>query len=133
MDLGKNYLEKLDLGKIEQAYKDGLAIREKLTDSNPKFIKSVLDKIASYYMSIPTMRKGEEYYEKGNLQLNYGREKTKDFILTEASWWWGSYDYWSVKIDSIGISITFKPEHRSQEQLVYISWSMYCELTSLFD
>ena len=33
MDLRKN-----DLGKIEQAYKDGLAIREKLTDSTPKFI-----------------------------------------------------------------------------------------------
>ena len=128
MDLRKN-----DLGKIEQAYKDGLAIREKLTDSTPKFIKSVLDKIARHYMSIPTMRKGEEYYVQGNLQLNYGKEKTKDFILTEATWSWGCYDYWTVKIDSIGISITFKPEHRSQEELVYISWSMYCELTSLFD
>lgn len=77
MDLRKN-----DLEKIAQAYKDGLAIREKLTDSNPKFIKGGLDKIASHYMSIPTMRKGED---------------------------------------------------RCQEQLVYISLSMYCELTSLFD
>jgi hypothetical protein len=123
----------IDLDKLEQAYKDGLAIREKLTDSTPKFIKGVLDKIVSHYRGIPKMRKGEEYYDQGNLQLNYGREKTKDFILTEATWSWGSYDYWTVKIDSIGISITFKPEHGSQEELIYISWSMYNELTSLFD
>ena len=122
----------VDLEKIEQAYKDGLAIREKLTDSTPKFIKGVLDKIASHYMSIPTMRKGEEYYNQGNLQLNYGKEN-KDFILTEATWSWGCYDYWTVKIDSIGISITFKPEHGSQEELLYISWSMYCQLAGLFD
>lgn len=123
----------IDLNQIEQAYKDGLAIREKLTDSTPKFIKGVLDKIVNHYRGIPKMQKGDEYYDQGNLQLNYGREKTKDFILTEATWSWGSYDYWTVKINSIGISITFKPEHGSQEELVYISWSMYCELTSLFD
>lgn len=132
MDLGKIDLGN-NLGKVEQAYKDGLAIRENLTDRTPKLIKGILDNIASYYMNIPTMRKGEEYYNQGNLQLNYGREKTKDFILTEASWSWGCYDYWTVKIDTIGISITFKPEHGSQEQLVYISWSMYYELTSMFD
>jgi hypothetical protein len=123
----------IDLEKIEQAYKDGLAIREKLTDDTPKFIKGVLDKIVSHYRGIPKMRKGDEYYDQGNLQLNYGREKTKDFILTEATWSWGCYDYWTVKINSIGISITFKPEHGSQDELVYISWSMYCELTRLFD
>lgn len=123
----------VNLEQIEQAYKDGLAIREKLTDSTPKFIKGVLDKIVSHYRGIPKMRKGNEYYDQGNLQLNYGREKTKDFILTEATWSWGSYDYWTVKIDTIGISITFKPEHGSQEELIYISWSMYNELTSLFD
>lgn len=123
----------IDLEKIEQAYKDGLAIREKLTDSTPKFIKGVLDKIVSHYRGIPKMRKGDEYYDQGNLQLNYGREKTKDFILTEATWSWGSYDYWTVKINSIGISITFKPEHGGQEELLDISWSMYNELTSLFD
>lgn len=123
----------IDLEKLEQAYKDGLAIREKLTNDTPKFIKGVLDKIVSHYRGIPKMRKGDEYYNQGNLQLNYGREKTKDFILTEATWSWGSYDYWTVKINTIGISITFKPEHGGQEELVYISWSMYCELTSLFD
>lgn len=123
----------IDSDKLKQAYKDGLAIREKLTDSTPKFIKGVLDKIVSHYRGVPKMRKGEEYYEQGNLQLNYGREKTKDFILTEATWSWGCYDYWTAKIDTVGISITFKPEHGSQEELVYISWSMYCELTSLFD
>jgi hypothetical protein len=123
----------IDLEKIEQAYKDGLAIREKLTDSTPKFIKGVLDKIVSHYRGIPKMRKGDEYYDQGNLQLNYGREKTKDFILTEATWSWGSYDYWTVKINSIGISITFKPEHGGQEELLDISWSMYCQLAGLFD
>lgn len=123
----------IDLEKIEQAYKDGLAIREKLTDSTPKFIKGVLDKIVNHYRGIPKMRKGDEYYDQGNLQLNYGREKTKDFILTEATWSWGCYDYWTVKINSIGISITFKPEHGSQEELLDISWSMYCQLAGLFD
>lgn len=123
----------IDLEKIEQAYKDGLAIREKLTDSTPKFIKGVLDKIVSHYRGNPKMKIGDNYYDQGNLQLNYGSEKTKDFILTEATWTWGCYDYWTVKIDSIGISITFKPEHGSQEELVYISWSMYCGLAGLFD
>lgn len=123
----------IDLDKLEQAYKDGLAIREKLTDSTPKFIKGVLDKIVSHYSDNPKMRKGEEYYDQGTLELNYGSEKTKDFILTKATWTWGSYDYWVVKIDSIGISITFKPEHGSQEELIYISWSMYCGLAGLFD
>ena len=123
----------IDLDKLEQAYKDGLAIREKLTDSTPKFIKGVLDKIVSHYRGIPKMRKGEEYYDQGNLQLNYGSEKTKDFILTEATWTWGCYDYWTVKINSIGISITFKPEHGGQEELLDISWSMYCQLAGLFD
>lgn len=123
----------IDLEKIEQAYKDGLAIREKLTDSTPKFIKGVLDKIVSHYSGNPKMKIGDNYYDQGNLQLNYGSEKTKDFILTEATWTWGCYDYWTVKIDSIGISITFKPEHGSQEELVYISWSMYCGLAGLFD
>lgn len=123
----------IDLEKIEQAYKDGLAIREKLSDSTPKFIKGVLDKIVNHYSGKPKMRKGDEYYDQGTLELNYGREKTKDFILTEATWTWGYYDYWVVKIDTIGISITFKPEHGSQEELVYISWSMYCGLTGLFD
>lgn len=133
MDLEKNNLGKFGLDKLEQAYKDGLAIREKLTDSTPNFIKGVLDKIASYYMSKSKMRDGEEYYDQGTLELDYGREKTKDFILSEASWTWGYYDCWVAKIDTIGISITFKPEHGSQEQLVNISWSMYCELTGLFD
>ena len=123
----------IDLEKLEQAYKDGLAIREKLTDSTPKFIKGVLDKIVSHYRGIPKMRKGEEYYDQGTLELNYGREKTKDFILTEATWTWGYYDCWVAKINSIGISITFKPEHGGQEELVYISWSMYCGLAGLFD
>ena len=123
----------IDLEKLEQAYKDGLAIREKLTDSTPKFIKGVLDKIVNHYKGIPKMRKGDEYYDQGTLELDYGSEKTKDFILSEATWTWGSYDYWVVKIDTIGISITFKPEHGSQEELIYISWSMYCELTGLFD
>ena len=123
----------VDLEKIEQAYKDGLAIREKLTDSTPKFIKGVLDKIVNHYKGIPKMRKGDEYYDRGSLELDYGSEKTKDFILTEATWTWGYYDYWVVKIDTIGISITFKPEHGSQDELIHISWSMYNELTSLFD
>ena len=123
----------IDLEKIEQAYKDGLAIREKLTDSTPKFIKGVLDKIVSHYSGNPKMRIGDGYYDQGTLELDYGKEKTKDFILTEATWTWGSYDYWVVKIDSIGISITFKPEHGKQEELVFISWSMYCNLTGLFD
>ena len=123
----------IDLEKIEQAYKDGLAIREKLTDSTPKFIKGVLDKIVSHYSGNPKMRIGDKYYDQGNLQLNYGSEKTKDFILTEATWTWGSYDYWTVKINSIGISITFKPEHGGQEELLDISWSMYCQLAGLFD
>lgn len=123
----------VNLEQIEQAYKDGLAIREKLTDSTPKFIKGVLDKIVSHYRGIPKMRKGEEYYDQGNLQLNYGSEKTKDFILTEATWTWGCYDYWTVKINNIGISITFKPEHGGQEELLDISWSMYCQLAGLFD
>lgn len=123
----------VNLEQIEQAYKDGLAIREKLTDSTPKFIKGVLDKIVSHYRGIPKMRKGDEYYDQGTLELDYGSEKTKDFILSEATWTWGSYDYWVAKIDTIGISITFKPEHGHQEELVYISWSMYCQLTSLFD
>lgn len=123
----------VDLEKIEQAYKDGLAIREKLTDSTPKFIKGVLDKIVSHYSGNPKMRVGDDYYDQGNLQLNYGREKTKDFILTEATWSWGCYDYWTVKINSIGISITFKPEHGRQEELAFISWSMYCGLKGLFD
>ena len=79
------------------------------------------------------MRIGDDYYDQGSLKLNYGSEKTKDFILTEATWTWGSYDYWVVKIDSIGISITFKPEPGSQEELIYISWSMYCQLAGLFD
>lgn len=123
----------IDLGKLEQAYKDGLAIREKLTDSTPKFIKGVLDKLVSHYSGNPKMRIGDTYYDQGTLELNYGSEKTKDFILTEATWSWGCYDYWTAKIDTVGISITFKPEHGNQEELVYISWSMYCELTSLFD
>lgn len=123
----------IDLEKIEQAYKDGLAIREKLTDSTPKFIKGVLDKIVSHYSGNPKMKIGDKYYDQGNLQLNYGSERTKDFILTEATWTWGCYDYWAVKINSIGISITFNPEHGGQEELVYISWSMYCGLAGLFD
>lgn len=123
----------IDLEKIEQAYKDGLAIREKLTDSTPKFIKGVLDKIVSHYSGNPKMKIGDNYYDQGNLQLNYGSEKTKDFILTEATWTWGCYDYWTVKINSIGISITFKPEHGGQEELLNISWSMYCQLAGLFD
>ena len=123
----------VDLEKIEQAYKDGLAIREKLTDSTPKFIKGVLDKVVRNYSGNPKMRIGDDYYDQGSLKLNYGSEKTKDIILTEATWTWGSYDYWVVKIDTIGISITFKPEHGSQEELLYISWSMYCQLAGLFD
>lgn len=123
----------IDLEKIEQTYKDGLAIREKLTDSTPKFIKGVLDKVVRNYSGNPKMRIGDDYYDQGTLELDYGSEKTKDFILTEATWTWGSYDYWVVKIDTIGISITFKPEHGHQEELIYISWSMYNELTSLFD
>ena len=123
----------IDLDKLEQAYKDGLAIREKLTDSTPKFIKGVLDKIVSHYSGNPKMKIGDNYYDQGNLQLSYGSEKTKDFILTEATWTWGCYDYWTVKINSIGISITFKPEHGGQEELLDISWSMYCQLAGLFD
>lgn len=123
----------VDLGKIEQAYNDGLAIREKLTDRTPKFIKGVLDKLVSHYRGMSKMQSGDKYYDQGTLELNYGGEKTNDFILTEASWTWGYYDYWVVKIDTIGISITFKPEHGSQEELVHISWSMYCGLAGMFD
>ena len=123
----------MNLEQIKQECENGLAIREKLTDSTPKFIKGVLDKIVNNYRGNPKMKIRDDYYDQGTLELNYGKEKTKDFILTEASFTWGCYDCWEVKIDSIGISIIFKPEHGSQEELVYISWGMYYELTSLFD
>ena len=75
----------VNLEQIEQAYKAGLAIREKLTDSTPKFIKGVLDKVVRNYSGNPKMRIGDDYYDQGTLELNYGSEKAKDFILTEAT------------------------------------------------
>ena len=82
------------------------------------------------------LTKGSEEYNRvakevrdAQSQLKSQMEGLKDTYQAAE----GSYDYWVVKIDTIGISITFKPEHGNQEELVYISWSMYCELTSLFD
>ena len=123
--------------KMKASYKAGLPIREKITNYSPKEMKTAIGNIVNF--SILTcsskMKDCENMPEKGVMDLKYGSENNQepdltsfDFILKEATLSYGNYDIYAVRIDCLGIFVTYKEEHRQKEDILSLYWDDYQKL-----
>ena len=126
----------INFDKLKAAYKDGLPIRERITNYSPKDMKNAIGNIVNFsrITCASKMKECENMNEKGDLDLKYGKEKNKepeftsDFILKEATLSYGCYDVYEVRIDCLGIFVTYKEEHRQKEDILSLYWDDYQKL-----
>ena len=127
----------MDLDSIIKDYTAGIPVRDKLTDFSPFDIKELLKTVVDGCKSDPKMESGMEYFDKAILNLEYGKESSKelpteiDFFLKYATLTWGYYDTWKATINATGIFVTYKPEHGAEEKVFAIGWSQYNNLINL--
>ena len=127
----------MDLDKLKEAYKVGSPIRERITNYSAKDIKFAIGNIVNLtrLTCASKMKDCEDMSEKGFLVLKYGEEKNQepnlpsfDFILKEATLSYGDYDIYEVRIDCLGIFVTYKEEHRQKEDILSLYWDDYEKL-----
>ena len=128
----------IDINTIQESYEAGIAVRDRLTSFSPVDMKALLDRIVMCNKSNSKMEPGEEYYDRSTLKVEYGSENGQNtphinFILKKASLTWGYYDTWKAEINGIGIFVTFKPEHGTEENIMAIGWNVYSSLINLFE
>lgn len=128
----------IDINTIQESYEAGIAVRDRLTSYSPVDMKALLDRIVMCNKHHSKMKAGEEYYDRSTLKVEYGGENGQNtphinFILKEASLTWGYYDRWKAEINAIGIFLTFKPEHGTEEEIMAIGWNVYSSLINLFE
>ena len=123
--------------KLKAAYKAGLPIRERITNYSPMDMKNAIGNIVNFarITCASKMKDCENMAEKGELDLKYGKEKNQepdltsfDFILKEATLSYGGYDIYEVRIDCLGIFVTYKEEHRQKEEILSLYWDGYEKL-----
>ena len=123
--------------KMKASYKAGLPIRERITNYSPKDMKSAIGNIVNFarITCASKMKDCENMTANGNLDLKYGNEKNQepdltsfDFILKEATLSYGNYDIYAVRIDCLGIFVTYKEEHRQKEDILSLYWDDYEKL-----
>jgi hypothetical protein len=126
----------MNFDKLKVAYKAGLPIRERITNYYPKDMKNAIGNIVNFarLTCATKMKDCENMTEKGNLDLKYGNENNQepeshfDFILKEATLSYGGYDIYEVRIDCLGIFVTYKEEHRQKEDILSLYWDDYQKL-----
>ena len=126
----------MNFDKLKEAYKAGLPIRERITNYSPMDMKNAIGNIVNFarITCASKMKDCENMAEKGVLDLKYGNEKNKepeftsDFILKEATLSYGGYDIYEVRIDCLGIFVTYKEEHRQKEDILSLYWDDYEKL-----
>lgn len=127
----------INFDKLKAAYKAGLPIRERITNYSPMDMKNAIGNIVNFarITCASKMKDCENMTEKGNLDLKYGNENNKepdltsvDFILKEATLSYGGYDIYEVRIDCLGIFVTYKEEHRQKEEILSLYWDGYEKL-----
>jgi hypothetical protein len=127
----------INFDKLKTAYNAGLPIRERITNYSPKDMKAAIGNIVNFarLTCASKMKDCENMPEKGVLDLQYGNEQNQeqdlnsfDFILKEATLSYGSYDIYAVRIDCLGIFVTYKEEHRQKEDILSLYWDDYEKL-----
>jgi hypothetical protein len=126
----------MNFDKLKVADKAGLLIRERITNYYPKDMKNAIGNIVNFarLTCATKMKDCENMTEKGNLDLKYGNENNQepeshfDFILKEATLSYGGYDIYEVRIDCLGIFVTYKEEHRQKEDILSLYWDDYQKL-----
>lgn len=125
----------MSASEIEASYIAGLDIRKKLTESSAKQINDLLHKFSEVALKICNKETDKERNSE-KFTLSYGSETSPDkssvdFILKEAVLTFGYYDYYEVRVDCLGIFVSFKAEHKSKEVLLSVYWDMYESLKKL--
>ena len=127
----------INFDKLKAAYKSGLPIREQITNYSPKDMKVAIGNIVNFarLTCASKMKDCENMSEKGVLDLKYGNENIQepelnsfDFIIREATLSYGNYDIYEVRIDCLGIFVTYKEEHRQKEDILSLYWDDYQKL-----
>lgn len=126
----------INFDKLKEAYKAGIPIREQITNYSPKDMKNAIGNIVNFarITCASKMKECENMTEKGNMNLKYGNENNQepeshfDFILKEATLSYGGYDIYEVRIDCLGIFVTYKEEHRQKEDILSLYWDDYEKL-----
>ena len=126
----------INFDKLKVAYKAGLPIRERITNYSPMDMKNAIGNIVNFarLTCASKMKDCENMTEKGVLDLKYGNENNQepeshfDFILKEARLSYGGYDIYEVRIDCLGIFVTYKEEHRQKEEILSLYWDDYQKL-----
>ena len=131
-------MAKTNFEKWRDAYEAGLPIREQITNYSPMDMKNAIGNIVNFarLTCASKMKDCENMSEKGVLDLKYGSEKNQeepdlisfDFILKEAKLSYGCYDIYEVRIDCLGIFVTYKEEHRQMENIISLYWDDYEKL-----
>ena len=126
----------INFDKLKTAYEAGLPIRERITNYSPMDMKNAIGYIVNFarLTCASKMKDCENMTEKGVLDLKYGNENNQepeshfDFILKEATLSYGGYDIYEVRIDCLGIFVTYKEEHRQKEDILSLYWDGYEKL-----
>ena len=128
----------IDFDKLKAAYKAGLPIRERITNYSPMDMKNAIGNIVNFarITCASKMKDCENMTANGILDLKYGNENNQepdltsfDFILTEAVLSYGGYDIHQVRIDCLGIFVTYyKEEQRQKENILSLYWDDYEKL-----
>jgi hypothetical protein len=123
----------MEMNKFKESYEIGLPIRKKLTEEYSmhqlKELMYAFDDIARQLCNIDF----SETRIDEKLNLEYGSEKNTgleyepsvDFILKEITLTYGSYDYYKININCLGIFVSYKGEHEIEKNVLSIYWTTY--------
>ena len=123
----------MEMNKFKESYEIGLPIRKKLTEEYSmhqlKELMYAFDDIARQLCNIDF----SETRIDEKLNLEYGSEKNTgleyepsvDFILKEITLTYGSYDYYKININCLGIFVSYKGEHEIEKNILSIYWTTY--------
>lgn len=123
----------MEMNKFKESYEIGLPIRKKLTEEYSmhqlKELMYAFDDIARQLCNIDFSetrideKLNFEYGSEKNTGLEY--EPSVDFILKEVTLTYGSYDYYKITINCLGIFVSFKGEHKIEKNVLSIYWTTY--------
>lgn len=123
----------MEMNKFKESYEIGLPIRKKLTEEYSMHqLKELMFAFDDIARQICNINFSETRIDE-KLNLEYGSEKNTgleyepsvDFILKEVTLTYGSYDYYKIRMDCLGIFVSYKGEHKIEENVLSIYWTTY--------